>query len=152
LRRAAASLSLVSALLLPVPASVAANTGEVVLQTESGPHRFNVEIAQTEEERRIGLMYRRNLADNAGMLFVYDEPQPILMWMKNTYIPLDMIFIDAGGKVLRIERRTEPFSTDPIPSGGPVQGILEVKAGTTESIGLKPGDEVILPPGVSFQR
>lgn len=132
-------------LLLPIPAGVAANGGEVVLQTDSGPHRFAVELATTERERRLGLMYRRSLADDGGMLFLYDEPQPISMWMKNTPISLDMIFISPEGKVHRIEERTEPFSTAPVSSGGAVLGILEVKAGTAKAIGLKPGDEVILP-------
>jgi uncharacterized protein len=135
----------VSVLLLPAPPSIAANIETVVLNTDSGPHRFNVEIATTDAERRLGLMYRRNLADDAGMLFLYDEPRPVAMWMKNTFISLDMIFIDPEGRVHRIEKRTEPFSVDPIPSDGVVQGILEVKAGTAEAIRLKPGDEVIYP-------
>lgn len=134
-----------SILVLPVPASVAASAGTLVFKTDSGPHRFNVEIATTEQERRLGLMYRRTLADDAGMLFLYEVPQPVSMWMKNTFIPLDMIFIDAASKVHRIEKHAEPFSTDLISSDGVVQGILEVKAGTAETIGLKRGDEVILP-------
>jgi len=79
------------------------------------------------------------------MLFLYETPQPIAMWMKNTIIPLDMIFIDAWGKVNRIESGTEPFSLDPIPSDGDVIGILEVNAGVAAKIGLKPGDKVIYP-------
>jgi uncharacterized membrane protein (UPF0127 family) len=125
LRRVAVSLSLVSVLLLPVPASVAANTGTLVLKTDSGPHRFHVEVATTDEERRLGLMYRRALSDNAGMLFLYEAPQPVSMWMKNTFIPLDMIFIDPAGKVLRIEKHTEPLSTELISSDGVERGILE---------------------------
>lgn len=134
-----------SILLLPVPASVAATTGTLVFKTDSGPHRFHVELATTEQGRRLGLMYRRALSDNAGMLFLYKVPQPASMWMKNTFIPLDMIFIDSANRVHRIEKHTEPFSTDLISSDGDVRGILEVKAGTADAIGLKPGDEVILP-------
>ena len=145
LRRAAAIFGLLSALLLPAAARAADDTATVVLRTDSGAHSFNVEVADEEQERRMGLMFERSLADNAGMLFLYDKPQPIVMWMKNTYLSLDMIFIDAAGKVHRIEERTEPFSTEPIFSDGSVQGILEVKAGTARTIGLKPGDEVGLP-------
>ena len=140
-----ASFGLVSALLLPAPASAADDTATVLLETDSGAHSFTVKIADDEQERRMGLMFERSLADNAGMLFLYEKPQPIIMWMKNTYLSLDMIFIDAAGKVHRIEERTEPFSTDPIFSDGPVQGILEVKAGTARTIGLKPGDKIVLP-------
>jgi uncharacterized membrane protein (UPF0127 family) len=93
----------------------------------------------------MGLMFRRSLAADAGMLFLYDRAQPVAMWMKNTYIPLDMIFIGADGRVHRIAKRTEPFSTDVISSEGDVQGILEVNAGIADAIGLKPGDEVIYP-------
>jgi uncharacterized membrane protein (UPF0127 family) len=145
LQHAAASVGLMAILLAPAGASLAAGTATLVLRTDSGPHNFNVELATTESTRRIGLMYRRSLPDDAGMLFLYDTPRPISMWMRNTFLPLDMIFIDADGKVHRIEERTEPFSEEPIFSGGPVQGVLEVKAGTAETIGLKPGDTVVLP-------
>jgi len=90
-------------------------------------------------------MLRPSLPENSGMLFIYETPQPIAMWMKNTIIPLDMIFIDSWGKVHRIETNTEPFSLDPIPSDGDVIGILEVNAGVAEKIGLKTGDKVIYP-------
>jgi uncharacterized membrane protein (UPF0127 family) len=145
LARAAASLSLVSILLLPSFAHAADSTSPLIFQTDSGPHRFNIELATTDEQRRLGLMYRRHLADDAGMLFIYDHVKPISMWMKNTYMSLDMIFITADGKVQRIEEHTEPFSLEPISSDGAVRGVLEVKAGTAKAIGLKPGDEVIYP-------
>ncbi len=134
------------ALLLPVPpASLAAGAGTLVLKTDSGPHSFSIELAGTEQQRVMGLMYRKSLPADAGMLFLYDAPQPIVMWMKNTIIPLDMIFIGADRRVHRIERRTEPFSTALIPSDGDVQGVLEVNAGTADAIGLKAGDEVVYP-------
>ena len=129
-------------LLLPPPSAVAAGNGTLVLKTDSGPHSFNIEIASTNGERALGLMYRRELPNNAGMLFLYDPPQPITMWMRNTILSLDMIFIGTDGKVHRIENRTEPFSTDIISSDGTVQGVLEVNAGTAAKIGLKTGDEV----------
>ncbi len=75
-------------------------------------------MATTDQERALGLMFRRSLPENAGMLFLYDPPQPAAMWMKNTLIPLDMVFISADGKVHRIEQNTEPFSTTLIPSEG----------------------------------
>ncbi len=90
-------------------------------------------------------MFRTSLPEDGGMLFLYETPQPIAMWMKNTIIPLDMIFIDSWGKVHRIETNTEPFSLDPIPSDGDVVGILEVNAGVAEKIKLKVGDKVVYP-------
>jgi uncharacterized membrane protein (UPF0127 family) len=131
--------------LLAPPGSAAASPGSLVLKTDSGPHSFNIEVATTDRQRILGLMYRRALAADAGMLFLYDHAQPVAMWMKNTYISLDMIFIGADGRVHRIARRTEPFSTEVISSEGDVQGILEVNAGTADAIGLKAGDEVIFP-------
>jgi uncharacterized membrane protein (UPF0127 family) len=79
------------------------------------------------------------------MLFLYEQPEPLIMWMRNTIIPLDMIFIGANGKVHRIESHTEPFSNQLISSDGAVQGVLEVNAGTAEAIGLKAGDQVVYP-------
>jgi hypothetical protein len=144
LGRLAAVVGIVLTLLAP-PGSAAASPGSLVLETDSGPHNFNIEVATTDQQRILGLMYRRTLAADAGMLFLYDRAQPVAMWMKNTYISLDMIFIGADGRVHRIARRTEPFSTEVISSEGDVRGILEVNAGTADAIGLKAGDEVIFP-------
>jgi hypothetical protein len=126
-------------------ASVALSSGTLVLETASGAHSFTIEVATTEAERELGLMFRRSLPQDGGMLFLYDQPQPIAMWMKNTLIPLDMVFIDAAGRVHRIETHAEPFSTTPIPSDGEVQAILELNAGTADTIGLKAGDKVVYP-------
>jgi uncharacterized membrane protein (UPF0127 family) len=137
-----ACLALVSA----APAiAEALSKATLTLETASGPHQFNVEVAATPQERELGLMLRPSLPENSGMLFLYETPQPIAMWMKNTIVPLDMIFIDSWGKVHRIETNTEPFSLDPISSDGDVIGILEVNAGVAEKIGLKTGDKVIYP-------
>jgi uncharacterized membrane protein (UPF0127 family) len=125
--------------------SRAASGGTLVFETASGPHSFDIELATTQQERVLGLMFRPSLPENAGMLFLYDQPQAISMWMKNTVIPLDMIFIDDGGKVHRIETHTEPFSLTPISSEGDVIGILEVNAGVADAIGLKAGDKVVYP-------
>jgi hypothetical protein len=112
----------------------------VVIVSESGRHTIDAEIADTPGTRATGLMFRRSLAADSGMLFIYDTPQNITMWMKNTYISLDMIFADAKGKIIRIARDTEPFSTDIIEAGGPAKVVLEVPAGTAKRLKLKRGD------------
>ena len=116
-----------------------------MLKTSSGDHNFSVEVATTNQERSLGLMFRRALPENSGMLFLYDQAQPASMWMKNTIIPLDMIFIAAGGKVHRIVSFIEPFSTEAISSEGEVVGVLELNAGQADRIGLKLGDKVLYP-------
>jgi len=123
----------------------AAGTATLVLKTDSGDHNFNIEVATTDQERALGLMFRRSLPENGGMLFLYDQPQPAAMWMKNTLIPLDMVFISPEGKVHRIEANAEPFSTAVIPSEGDIVGVLELKGGEAGRIGLKRGDKVLYP-------
>lgn len=130
---------------------MAASTGTLVLKTATGDHNFTIEVATTDQERALGLMFRRSLPENSGMLFIYDPPQPATMWMKNTLIPLDMVFISAEGKVHRIESNTEPFSTTVIPSEGEVVGVLELNAGEADKIGLKRGDKVVY-PGLTNQE
>ena len=125
--------------------AIAAGTGTLVLKTETGDHNFNIEVATTREEQALGLMFRRSLPENAGMLFVYKRPQAAAMWMKNTLIPLDMVFIAPDGSVLRIETNTEPFSTAVIRSEGAVSAVLELNAGQADKIGLKRGDKVVYP-------
>jgi len=125
--------------------AIAAGTGTVVLKTKTGEHRYTVEIATTNGERAKGLMFRRSLPEDSGMLFIYDPPQPVGMWMRNTYIPLDMVFITGEGTVRRVEANTEPFSTDLINSGGDVAAVLELNAGQAAKIGVRPGDQVIFP-------
>ena len=87
-------------------------------------------------------MYRKELPDGKGMLFDFSPEQQISMWMKNTYISLDMIFIRADGRILRIAENTEPMSTKIISSGGLAKGVLEVIAGTAQKYGIAPGDRV----------
>ena len=115
------------------------------IATKSGVHIFSVEMATTEEEKQKGLMYRKELADGKGMLFDFSPEQQISMWMKNTYISLDMIFIRADGRILRIAENTEPESTRIISSGGPARAVLEVPAGTARKYGIAPGDRVSHP-------
>jgi len=132
-------------LLAPLPGGIAAETATLVLNTDTGPHSFNIEIAKTPSEKILGLMYRRSLPADAGMLFLYDRPQQVTFWMRNTYIPLDMVFIGADGRVQRIESHTEPFSLAAISSDGEVEAVLELNAGTADAIGLKVGDKVDYP-------
>lgn len=120
----------------------AAETGPLTIETTSGPHIFQVEMAVTPAERGRGLMYRQSMASDAGMLFDFGVDETASMWMQNTYIPLDMIFIKADGTVHRVAADTTPFSTEIISSKGPVRAVLELNAGIAAKIGLKHGDTV----------
>jgi uncharacterized membrane protein (UPF0127 family) len=115
------------------------------IASKTGVHAFSVEIAQNDAERAKGLMYRKELPEGQGMLFDFQHEQEVGFWMENTYIPLDMIFIRADGRILRIAENTEPLSTRIIPSGGPVRGVLEVIAGTARKLGIAAGDRVAHP-------
>ena len=115
------------------------------IASKSGVHVFAVELASTPEEQAKGLMFRRQLPEGQGMLFDFHREQPTSFWMKNTYIPLDMIFIRADGRILRIAENTVPLSETLVPSGGPVRGVLEVIGGTTKKLGIAPGDRVSHP-------
>ena len=110
--------------------------------TSSGTHRFSVEVMRTDEQRARGLMHRRFMPEDRGMLFDFKREEPVAMWMKNTYLSLDMVFIDKSGKVVNIAENTEPLSERIIPSAGPVLAVLELNAGTARRIGLKPGDRL----------
>ena len=123
----------------------AASFQTLEIATKSGVQVFSVEMATTEEEKTTGLMYRKELADGKGMLFDFSPEQEVSMWMKNTYIPLDMIFIRADGRILRIAENTEPLSTRIIASGGLAKAVLEVIAGTAQKYGIAPGDRVAHP-------
>lgn len=103
---------------------------------------IDAEIAADQKQKALGLMFRTELADNKGMLFPYDEAREISMWMRNTYIPLDMLFIRPDGVIHRIEVRAEPLSERIISSGGPVSAVLELAGGATERLGIKAGDRV----------
>ncbi|HLI11926.1 MAG TPA: DUF192 domain-containing protein [Alphaproteobacteria bacterium] len=121
-------------------------TAPLAIETSDGKaHHFTVEVANTPEARERGLMYRKSLAADAGMLFDFREPTPIAMWMKNTLIPLDMLFIDDHGRIVRVVERAVPLSLTPIPSGQPVLAVLEVASGTAARLGIKPGDRIESP-------
>jgi uncharacterized membrane protein (UPF0127 family) len=123
----------------------AASIQPLEIVTKTGVHVFSVEMATTEEEKTTGLMYRKELPEGKGMLFDFTPEQEVSMWMKNTYISLDMIFIRADGRILRIAENTEPMSTKIIPSRGLAKGVLEVIAGTAQKYGIAPGDRVAHP-------
>ena len=150
LRRApafwAALLPVLCILAAMVPAAVAETPfrqDKLTLVTASGRHDIQIEIAETPQQKSLGLMFRTSMAADRGMLFPYGAPQEITMWMKNTYISLDMVFIRADGTVHRVESRTEPLSEKIIPSKGPVSAVLELAAGVAEKLGIKPGDRVL---------
>jgi len=108
-------------------------------------HEFLVEVADSYESRQTGLMYRRSMPSNSGMLFVFDEEHQVVMWMKNTYLPLDMLFIDHQGVIRSIATDTVPITSTRIRSGAQVSAVLELNAGVADSLGLKPGDRILHP-------
>jgi hypothetical protein len=114
----------------------------LTIMTSSGSHPFSVEVMRTEQQRERGLMYRRFLPSDRGMLFDFKLEKPIMMWMKNTYLPLDMIFISRSGTVVGIARDAEPLSERIVASGAPAYAVLEVNAGTVKKIGLGIGDRI----------
>ncbi len=117
---------------------------QVAIQTTDGKrHRFEVELALNDAQHAQGLMYRRSLAAEAGMLFLYGREWPVSMWMRNTRIPLDMLFIAGDGRIVRIVERTVPHSLETISSGSAVAGVLEVNGGTVARLGIQPGDRVL---------
>ena len=120
----------------------AADQQTLEIASKTGVHAFQVEMAVTPEEKEHGLMFRRELPEGQGMLFDFQFDQNVAFWMKNTYIPLDMLFIRADGRILRIAENTEPLSERNIPSGGPVRAVLEVIGGTAKKLGIAAGDRV----------
>jgi uncharacterized membrane protein (UPF0127 family) len=115
------------------------------IATRTGVHVFAVEMAVTPEQHAKGLMFRRELPEGRGMLFDFRKEQPTSFWMKNTYISLDMIFIRADGRILRVAENTAPLSEALVSSGGPVRAVLEVIGGTARKLGIAAGDRVAHP-------
>lgn len=115
----------------------------VTVETAAGAkHRFTVELATTPPQITQGLMFRRQMAADAGMLFVIEPPDNSVFWMRNTYIPLDMIFIGPDGRILNIAERTVPQTDTPVPAAGLTRAVLEVNGGTASRLGIKAGDRV----------
>jgi uncharacterized membrane protein (UPF0127 family) len=123
------------------PAS-AAKIEPLEIVARSGVHVFQVELAITDDERARGLMFRKTLPEGTGMLFNFDSDQIVAMWMRNTYVPLDMIFIGSDGTIAHIAENTVPLSEVIVSSRVPVRGVLEVVAGTVRRLGIRPGDKV----------
>ncbi len=119
-----------------------ADLQKIEIASKGGTHSFMVELAVNDEERARGLMYRKELPEGRGMLFDFRQEQEVSFWMKNTYIPLDMIFIRADGTIRRIAANTEPLSERTVPAGGPVRYVLEVIGGTARKLGIEAGDKV----------
>ncbi|MEX2615055.1 MAG: DUF192 domain-containing protein [Alphaproteobacteria bacterium] len=115
---------------------------ELVVETADGPRTFRVELAVSPRQQAQGLMFRRQMDADAGMLFPYDRPQKVSFWMKNTFIPLDMLFIAADGTIESIRERTVPHSEEPVRSKGAVKAVLELNSGTASRLDIKPGDRV----------
>ncbi|MCA8893507.1 MAG: DUF192 domain-containing protein [Hyphomonas sp.] len=134
------------ALVLSAPAALAElETSPLTIESANGAHAFTVEIADEPEEITTGLMNRESMAPDAGMLFDFGQPREAAMWMKNTLIPLDMLFMDPQGKVIAIARETVPGSLRTITPGVPVKSVLELNGGRAEELGIEPGDKVIHP-------
>ena len=115
------------------------------IASKTGVHVFAVELAVTDEERQKGLMFRRSVPESWGMLFDFKRDQDVSMWMHNTYVSLDMIFIRGDGRILRIAENTQTESDRIISSGGPVRAVLEVVAGTAKKFGIASADRVASP-------
>lgn len=120
-------------------------TSELAVESENGRHVFTVELALSAVQRMAGLQGRRELASDAGMLFDFKRTQPVVFWMKDTYLPLDMIFIAADGRIVNIAHDTVPMSEKRVPSDGPVRAVLEINAGLSKGLGIRKGDRVIHP-------
>src|ERR1700722_15378296 len=136
-----AAVFAVGLMLLPLTAK-SAEQQSLEIASKNGVHVFQVELAVTDDERQKGLMFRKTLLESTGMLFDFKRDQDVSMWMHNTYVSLDMIFIRGDGRILRIAENTETEADKIIPSGGPARAVLEVVAGTAKKFGLAPGDRV----------
>jgi uncharacterized protein len=146
MRRLLFFLNVLSFLVLPLAGPAGAQQlQQLEIVSKNGTHVFGVEMALTPEEQARGLMFRRELPEKQGMLFDFKREQPTSFWMKNTYVPLDMIFIRADGRILNIAENTVPLSEALVSSRGPVQAVLEVIAGTTKKLGIAAGDRVVHP-------
>jgi hypothetical protein len=134
-------------LLVTLPARALENftTSELTVQTAGGPQKFAIELALSDAQMEQGLMFRRSMPANAGMLFDFKHPTSVTMWMKNTVIPLDMLFLDNSARIIDTHERAVPYSTDIIASRVPARYVIELNGGTVARLGIKPGDQVISP-------
>jgi uncharacterized membrane protein (UPF0127 family) len=130
---------------LATAASVAFEQSPLTVDAADGQFEFLVELAVSPAQRSQGLMFRESLAEDRGMLFDFGRPQRATMWMRNTYVPLDMLFIDADGQITQIAANTQPLSDAVIASRDPVRAVLELRGGVSAKLGIKAGDRVIHP-------
>jgi uncharacterized protein len=145
------AVPIVLALIAPVHAQSVDPTGPqatlpkqplTIIDDQGKAHHFQVEMATTPQEQATGLMFRKSVPADGGMLFVFPEVQPEPFWMKNTLVPLDMVFINADGTIRAIAENTVPFSLAPVDSGGPVKAVLELQGGLTAKEDIAVGDQV----------
>lgn len=128
-----------------LPATAFERSSLTIVTADGTRHRFQIELALTMQEQAQGLMFRETLGESEGMLFINATERAMLMWMKNTLVPLDMIFVAADGRIVSIARDAVPLSEATISSGGVVKGVLEVPGGTAERLNIAPGDRVLHP-------
>lgn len=124
------------------PMRVPVDAQALKIQTASGEKNFGLEIADTDQKRSAGLMYRKDFPADRAMIFVFGEERPVMMWMANTPLPLDMLFVRNDGSIARVAENTVPFSKDIVASGQPVAFVIEVNAGIAAKLGIKAGDTV----------
>lgn len=124
------------------PLSVPVDAQPLKIIMAAGEKSFDLEIADTEQKRSRGLMYRTDFPLNRAMIFVFDNPQPVMMWMANTPLALDMLFVRSDGTIARVAQKTTPFSEDIVSSGEPVSFVIEINAGVAAMLGIKAGDKV----------
>src|ERR1700676_1593741 len=142
---------LLSPLLFPAGANAALAqlaqyaTAPLTILTAAGPHKFLCELAAAPAQMEQGFRFRRSLAPDARMLFDYKVPSMAMMWMKNTLIPLDMLFVDAEGRIVNIHERAVPGSLDTIAATAPARAVIELNGGTAARLGIGPGDRVLFP-------
>ncbi len=117
----------------------------ITIDTKAGAHSFSVEVAADDESREKGLMFRKAMAPDAGMLFDFHTPQLVSFWMENTILPLDMLFVRADGTIARIKANATPYSRENIPSGEPIQLVIELNAGRAAALGIIEGAKVHAP-------
>lgn len=139
---AAALLAFCVAAAVAAPPAQAAGRATIAITSKTGVHAFEVELATNDAERERGLMFRKSLPEGQGMLFDFKVDQPVSFWMHNTYIPLDMIFINGRGRIVHVVENATPMSDRLIPSQYAVRAVLEVIAGTAAKLGIAVGDQV----------
>jgi uncharacterized membrane protein (UPF0127 family) len=145
LRSLLAAFILAALLADPARAESSCDPNRIDILAGKDRHRFSIEIADDPAEQARGLMFRPTLAADAGMLFIFDPPRPAHFWMRNTMIPLDMIFIDDAGRVESIAERPDTFSDRVSSSRGPVRAVLEVNGGVSRLLGISPGAQAVHP-------